>query len=98
VAQVWMNGAPLGSTFKKCSAYVAQEDVFVPTLSAWETLHFHAILRTPEGIPKEEIRQRINDVLTVMGLGRVRNTQASKLQRMNSFNGVQFRDYLSQDY
>jgi hypothetical protein len=60
-----MNGAPLGQRFKRASAYVAQEDVFVPTLSA------------ERGTPKADIKQRMVDVLTVMGLWRVRNTQAS---------------------
>lgn len=72
-----MNGAPLGQRFRRSSAYVAQEDVFVPTLSAWETLKFHASMRTARGTPKAEIKQRMINVLTVMGLWRVRNTQAS---------------------
>ena len=72
-----MNGAPLGERFKRCSAYVAQEDVFVPTLSAWETLHFHAILRLPRGTSRADIKQRMDDVMAVMGLSRVRTTQVS---------------------
>ena len=42
-----MNGLPLGQTFQRHSAYVPQDDIFVPTLSAWETLQvcacFHAL-------------------------------------------------------
>ena len=37
-AQVLMNGLPLGEAFQRHCAYVPQEDIFVPTLSAWETL------------------------------------------------------------
>ncbi len=33
-----MNGRPVGSLFKRHCAYVPQEDTFVPTLSARETL------------------------------------------------------------
>ena len=72
-----MNGAPLGDKFKRCSAYVAQEDVFQPTMSAWETLQFFAILRLPRGMSKADIKQRMEDVLAVMGLTRVRFTQVS---------------------
>ena len=72
-----MNGAPLGDKFKRCSTYVAQEDVFVPTLSAWETLHFHAILRLPKGTSKADIKRRMDDVMEVMGLSRVRTTQVT---------------------
>ena len=40
-----MNGAPLAERFKQRSAYVAQEELFMPTLNAWETLEFQAFLR-----------------------------------------------------
>lgn len=72
-----MNGAPLGDKFKRCSAYVAQEDVFQPTMNAWETLQFFATLRLPRGISRADIKQRMEDVLAVMGLTRVRFTQVS---------------------
>ena len=45
---VKMNGRPCGTLFKRISAYVAQEDVFVPTMTAWETLVFHATLTLPK--------------------------------------------------
>ena len=48
--QVLMNGRPLGVQFKRNSAYVAQEDCFVPTMSAWETLKFTATLTLPKVI------------------------------------------------
>jgi hypothetical protein len=41
-----MNGKRLGNRFKRVSAYVEQEDAFVPTMTCWETLVFHARLRT----------------------------------------------------
>ncbi len=47
----------------------------MPTLSAWETLHFHAILRTPRGITRAEITHRMEDTLAVMGLSRSAHTQ-----------------------
>ena len=72
-----MNGAPLGDKFKRSSTYVAQEDVFVPTLSAWETLHFQAILRLPKGTSRSDIKQRMDDVMDVMGLSRVKTTQVT---------------------
>ena len=45
---VRMNGRPCGTLFKRISAYVAQEDVFVPTMTSWETLVFHATLTLPK--------------------------------------------------
>lgn len=72
--QVWMNGRPLGQKFKRVSAYVSQEDVFVPTMSAWETLLFHARLRTGKKLTTAEMEERMEEVLTVMGLQRVKHT------------------------
>ena len=37
-AQVLVNGRLADSSLGRLSAYVPQEDAFVPTLSAWETL------------------------------------------------------------
>ena len=54
---VKMNGRPCGTLFKRISAYVAQEDVFVPTMTAWETLVFHATLTLPK-VRRERGRRR----------------------------------------
>lgn len=75
--QVHMNGRPLGVQFKRNSAYVAQEDCFVPTMSAWETLMFTATLTLPKVISPAERKQRIEEVLKIMGLWRSRDTQVS---------------------
>ena len=70
-----MNGRPLGVQFKRNSAYVAQEDCFVPTMSAWETLKFTATLTLPKAVSPAEAGQRIGEVLKIMGLWRSRDTQ-----------------------
>ena len=76
-----MNGRPLGVQFKRNSAYVAQEDCFVPTMSANETLVFTATLTLPKSVTPEERMQRIEEVLRIMGLWRSRETQVSCLSR-----------------
>lgn len=73
--QVLMNGWPCGLLFRRISAYVAQEDVFVPTMTAWETLVFYATLTLPKAINQEDRTQRMLDVLQIMGLSRCRHTQ-----------------------
>ncbi len=78
-AQVEMNGRPLGLEFKRNSAYVAQEDCFVPTMSALETLEFNAALTLPKAVGPEERAKRISEVLHIMGLWRSRDTQARPL-------------------
>ena len=74
-----MNGRPLGVQFKRNSAYVAQEDCFVPTMSAMETLNFTATLTLPKSVTAQERADRIEEVLRIMGLYRSRDTQASIL-------------------
>jgi len=78
-SQVWVNGAPLTERFKQRSAYVAQEELFMPTLNAWETLEFQAVLRNRAGLSHAKLRERMHDVMAVMGLSRQKNTQVCKL-------------------
>lgn len=73
--QVYMNGGPRGRAFKRVSAYVAQEDVFEPVLTAWETLQFHANLRLPRATTRIQQHDRMTDVIQTMGLWKSRNTQ-----------------------
>lgn len=73
--KIYMNGSPVGKRFKRLSAYVSQEDVFVPTMSAWETLSFHAALRLGNSLSKQEKLDRMSDVLRIMGLWRSKDTQ-----------------------
>jgi len=70
---IWMNGRPVGKRFRRVSAFVNQSDMFVPTMSAAETLRFHARLRVPPGSGDREAR--LQAVLETMGLWRSRGTQ-----------------------
>ena len=73
--QVWANGAPAGTRLKQVSAFVAQEEMYVPTLSCWETLRFHAVLRNRERASRGALEERMQDVLSEMGLWGVHGTQ-----------------------
>ncbi len=75
--QVYMNGLPVGRHFEQVSMYVAQEEMFVPTLSCWETLHIHAALRNRSREGAQALKQRMQDVLSVMGLSRVQDIQVT---------------------
>lgn len=76
VRQVYMNGGPRGRPFKRMSAYVAQEDVFEPALTAWETLKFHAELRLAKSVSYSSKEERMTNAMQNMGLWKSRNTQA----------------------
>ena len=73
-----MNGLPVGRHFGQVSMYVAQEEMFVPTLSCWETLHIHAALRNRSRASALDLQKRMQDVLSVMGLWRVLDTQVPR--------------------
>ena len=75
LAQVLMNGSLRARKFKACSAYVAQEDVFEPTLTATETLTLHAQLRLPNNTSRADRRTIVTDALQAMGLTRSARTQ-----------------------
>ena len=51
----------------KC-AYVTQDDVLYATLTVAETLRFHARLRLPADMPREETTARIDAVVAALGL------------------------------
>ena len=72
---MWANGKAGGARLKQASAYVAQEELYVPTLSCWETLRFHAVLRNRERASKGALKERMQDVLSVTGLWKVQRTQ-----------------------
>ena len=67
-----MNGQPLHARFRQKSAVVDQNDIFVPTFNATETLRFHASLRMPH---TEGMQCRVDEVLKCMGLWKCRHTQ-----------------------
>lgn len=75
VGQVTMNGKPCGPEFRRISGYVPQEDSFVATLTALETLNFRAALTLPADTSKAARTERIKAVLETMGLWRVRDSK-----------------------
>ena len=72
---IWMNGRAVGKRFRRVSAFVNQSDMFVPTMSALETLQFHARLRIGGRRSAADVEERMRMVLETMGLWRSRNTQ-----------------------
>lgn len=58
----------------RCISYVGQEDVFMPTLSAWESLLFVSQLRTASA-NKAERFARMDAVLRQMGLLKVKHSK-----------------------
>mmetsp|Transcript_35375 Transcript_35375/g.64765 ORF Transcript_35375/g.64765 Transcript_35375/m.64765 type:complete len:717 (+) Transcript_35375:65-2215(+) len=60
--------------FNRVSAYVAQDDTFLPTLTVEETLEYYAALMIP-GTSRPAKHNRISQVLRLVGLERSRRTK-----------------------
>ncbi len=56
--------------------YPVQEDVFVPTLSVWETLAITTNLRLPQSFSASDKEALMLESLRSMGLLKVKNSQA----------------------
>ena len=56
-----------------------QDDVFLPMLTAWESLDFYTQLSMPVLLSTEDRHARMDTVLGTMGLGHVKQTKASML-------------------
>ena len=71
-------------------ALVVQEDVFVPTLCARETVQFAARLRLPSTVTAADREKRVAGVLEVMGLSRSADTQVRLrlLEQPHGFSSI----------
>ncbi|GIL43410.1 hypothetical protein Vafri_1186 [Volvox africanus] len=72
---VLVDGKPRDDgAFVRRSAYVPQDDHFIPALSAWEVITFYASLVLPAATSPAGRRKRCTEVLAAMGLGRQSGT------------------------
>ena len=51
---MFVNGAPLDSSFQRKTGYVQQQDLHLQTTTVREALAFSALLRQPNHIPRAE--------------------------------------------
>ncbi|KAF8067234.1 ctr9 [Scenedesmus sp. PABB004] len=72
---VLVNGAPRRQQdFARKTAYVPQDDNFMPTMTVSETCGYYATLTLPRGMAKAARRARIGEVLAAMGLSHTTDT------------------------
>ena len=64
-----------GQAASDCVKPWAQEDVFIPTLSVWETLAISTRLRLPGRLPAADRDALMDDSLRSMGLHRKKYSQ-----------------------
>jgi ABC-type multidrug transport system ATPase subunit len=74
-SQILINRAKVsGTTFRRASCYVEQEDSLIGSLTARETLEFAAKLGLPSSVTKTERKQRVEGLLASFGLLRSADT------------------------
>ncbi|XP_070544521.1 broad substrate specificity ATP-binding cassette transporter ABCG2-like isoform X2 [Ptychodera flava] len=66
--QVLINSQKQPHNFKIMSGYVVQDDVVMGTLTVRENLRFSAALRLPKTVKEEERDERVQEVITELGL------------------------------
>eukprot|EP00475_Leptophrys_vorax_P003406 TRINITY_DN12009_c0_g1_i1.p1 TRINITY_DN12009_c0_g1~~TRINITY_DN12009_c0_g1_i1.p1 ORF type:complete len:643 (+),score=189.13 TRINITY_DN12009_c0_g1_i1:173-1930(+) len=72
---VTANGNPLGKNFtKKVAGFVHQDDLLFKQQTVYETLRFSALLRLPNDMTLKEKEERVEDVISQMGLRKCRDT------------------------
>ena len=71
---IFINRSYRTPTFQRETAYVLQDDVHMATLTVEETIFYAAWCRMLEGSSHEQIRERVDLLLEMMGLDHVRNS------------------------
>ncbi|KFW94868.1 ATP-binding cassette sub-family G member 2, partial [Phalacrocorax carbo] len=72
---VLINGAPQPANFKCTSGYVVQDDVVMGTLTVRENLKFSAALRLPKSVKEQEKNERVNQIISELGLSKVADSK-----------------------
>lgn len=67
------------SLFRPLLGYVPQDDIVHPELSVERTLYYAARLRLPQDTRREEIAERMEEVLAAVGLADRRDTEVRRL-------------------
>jgi len=67
--QLLVGGRPVARGFIRKTAYVPQDDNFVPTMTTMETMRFYAAIILPDSMGRAGRQQRVEEVLSAVGLG-----------------------------
>ncbi|KAK4497290.1 hypothetical protein PRZ48_011740 [Zasmidium cellare] len=65
---MFVNGAPLDSSFQRKTGYVQQQDLHLETATVRESLRFSAMLRQPKSVSKQEKYDYVEDVIKMLNM------------------------------
>lgn len=72
--EILVNGIRQTKKHKRSIAYVLQQDLLLPNLTVRETLEITAKLRLPKNFTLQQKMQRVDDIITLMGIKSCENT------------------------
>lgn len=72
---ILVNGKKQPENFKCISGYVAQDDVVMGTLTIRENFMFSANVRLPSSVTVKEKKERVNEILSELGLSHVADSK-----------------------
>lgn len=83
-----LNGQRVGAKEMQARcAYVQQDDLFIGSLTVREHLMFQALVRMPHDISKRQRRQRVDQVLFDLSLGKCQDTLIGVPGRLKGLSG-----------
>lgn len=65
---MFVNGAPLDSSFQRKTGYCQQQDLHLETATVRESLRFSAMLRQPKTVSKQEKHEYVEDVIKMLNM------------------------------
>ncbi|CAF1073260.1 unnamed protein product [Adineta steineri] len=92
--EVRVNGTNMGRNINRVSGYVQQEELFIPSMTTREHLHFHAMLRLNHDISKDQRIARIDEMLDLFNLNKVENTVIGQPGLIKGLSGGEKRRLL----
>eukprot|EP01135_Chromosphaera_perkinsii_P002143 Nk52_evm77s217 gene=Nk52_evmTU77s217 len=72
--ELLFNGSELPADFRRISSYVEQQDILHPNLTPRELLYYTAQFRLPDTMTEEMKVERVNEVLSQLGLTKCADT------------------------
>jgi ABC-type multidrug transport system ATPase subunit len=71
---IYVDGRPRTDNFRLRTAYVLQDDLHIATLTVEETIYYSAWTRVPSLKTHEQIQERVDSLLKMMGIEHVKNS------------------------
>lgn len=77
--EIYFNGKPRNTDFRRKIGYVQQEDIHCPTLTIRESLQFSAKMRQPPDLSYQEKMDYVEEVLRILDLANISDAMVQSL-------------------